>query len=73
MEDRIAALLVDPQRIAILIAVVGAAAAVLAAALPWLRPDPLARRIRAVGVERERIRARERERLTAPISGRRSG
>ena len=65
MRDVIAALISDPHRIAVLIAVVGAAAAVLAAAAPWLRPDPLARRIRAVGAERERIRARERERLAA--------
>ena len=42
-----------------------AAAALVLGRAPWLRPDPLARRIKAVGAERERIRAREREKLTA--------
>jgi tight adherence protein C len=65
MRDGIVALLSDPHRIAILIAFVGAAAALLAAAAPWLHADRLQRRIWAVGAERERIRARERERLTA--------
>ncbi len=54
--------LADPRRLALLGAVAGAAVAVVAAAAPWLSPDPLERRIKAVGAERERIRARERER-----------
>jgi tight adherence protein C len=65
MEDLFGIPLPDPHRIAILCALVGAVTAVLAAAQPWLRPDPLARRIKAVGAERERIRAREREKLMA--------
>jgi len=65
MNASIAAALADPHKVAAISVVVGAAAAVVAAAAPWLRPDPLARRIKAVGVERERIRARERERLAA--------
>ena len=60
-----AALFSDPHKVALLVALAGAVAAVLAAAAPWLQPDPLQRRIKAVGAERERIRARERERLTA--------
>jgi tight adherence protein C len=59
------AALADPHKVAALCAIGGAASAIAAAAAPWLRPDPLARRIKAIGVERERIRARERERLTA--------
>jgi tight adherence protein C len=50
---------------AILLAAVGSAATVVAAAMPWLQPDTLGRRIRAVSSERERIRARERERLAS--------
>jgi tight adherence protein C len=65
MLNALAASLSDPRRIAVLCAAVGAMAAVMAAALPWLQPNPLARRIKAVSTERERIRARERERLLA--------
>ena len=65
MDASVVAALVEPHRVAALCAVVGAAAAIVAAAASWLRPDPLARRIKAIGVERERIRARERERLMA--------
>ncbi len=43
MGNGIAALLSDPHRIALLIAIAGAVAALLAAAAPWLQPDPLAR------------------------------
>ena len=50
------------RRVAILFAAVGSAATVLTAAMPWLQPDTLSRRIKAVSSERERIRARERER-----------
>ncbi len=65
MEDLLGIPMLEPHRLAILCALVGAIMAVIAAALPWLQPDPLARRIKAVGAERERIRARERERLMA--------
>jgi tight adherence protein C len=63
MEAWALAALTDPRKVAALCALVGATAAVIAAARPWLRPDPLKRRIKAVVVERERIRAREGERL----------
>ncbi len=65
MAYEIPAFLTDPHRIALLVAIAAAAAAIAAAVAPWLSPDPLAQRIKAVGVERERIRAREREKLTA--------
>ena len=61
----IPAFLTDPHRIALLCAIAGAASAIAVTAAPWISPDPLARRIKAVGVERERIRAREREKLAA--------
>ena len=55
----------NPHAIALLLAALGCAATVVAAAMPWLQPDTLRRRIKAVSTERERIRARERERLLA--------
>ncbi len=65
MLDQIVAKFTDPHFLAVLFAAVGSAATVLTAAMPWLQPDTLARRIKAVSSERERIRARERERLLA--------
>jgi tight adherence protein C len=58
----------NPHAIAVLLASLGCAAAVFTAALPWLQPDTLNRRIKAVSTERERIRARERERLLSAQS-----
>ena len=55
----------NPHAIAVLLASLGCVAAVFTAAQPWLQPDTLKRRIKAVSTERERIRARERERLLA--------
>src|SRR5271156_6200923 len=63
MMDEIIARLSDAHLMALAFAVIGTAAAVLTAAMPWLQPDTLSRRIKAVSSERERIRARERERL----------
>ena len=63
MLDLIEARFSDPHFLAIVFAAIGSAATVLTAAMPWLQPDTLARRIKAVSSERERIRARERERL----------
>ncbi len=53
----------DPQFIAMVLAAVAAAATVLALAMPLLASDQLNKRMRAVAVERDQIRARERERL----------
>jgi tight adherence protein C len=53
----------DPQVLAALLAALAAGATVLTVALPLLEGDPLGKRMKAVAVERERIRARERERL----------
>ena len=68
MLDQIVAKFSDAHFLAMLFAVIGSAATVLTAAMPWLQPDTLSRRIKAVSSERERIRARERERLVASQS-----
>jgi len=65
MFDPLKLKLPDPHSLAVLFAAIGCAATLLAAAMPWLQPNTLARRIKAVSTERERIRARERERLFA--------
>ena len=53
----------DPHFLAAVLAAVAAAATVVTLAMPLLAGDNLGRRMRAVSVERDRIRARERERL----------
>jgi tight adherence protein C len=53
----------NPQLMAMLFAGVAAVATVLTLAMPLIAPDPLERRMRAVALERERIRQRERERM----------
>jgi tight adherence protein C len=53
----------DPHFLAVLLAALGSAATVVPAATPWLKPDTLRSRIKAVSTERERIRIRERERM----------
>src|SRR5579863_7090325 len=68
MLDEIIAKFSDAHFLAILFAAIGTAATVLTAAMPWLQPDTLSRRIKAVSTERERIRARERERMVASQS-----
>src|ERR1700679_4297304 len=68
MLDEIVAKFSDAHFLAMLFAAIGSAATVLTAAMPWLQPDTLSRRIKAVSTERERIRARERERLVASQS-----
>jgi tight adherence protein C len=55
----------DAHFMAFLLAALGCAATALTVVVPMLQTDNLARRIRAVSDERERIRQRERERLTA--------
>jgi tight adherence protein C len=55
--------LLDPQVLTMLFAAVAAGATVLTLAMPLLAPDTLNRRMKAVALEREKIRQRERERL----------
>src|SRR5215475_9809615 len=51
------------KTLTMLFAAVAAAATVLTLAMPLVYVDPLDKRMRAVAIEREKIRQRERERL----------
>jgi tight adherence protein C len=55
--------LLDPQVLTMVFAAVAAGATVLTLAMPLLVPDTLNKRMKAVALEREKIRQRERERL----------
>jgi tight adherence protein C len=55
--------LTDPQFLLMVLIAVAAAATVLTVAMPLLETDMLGRRMKAVALERDRIRARERERM----------
>src|SRR5262249_7726606 len=64
----------DTRLLAMLFAAIAAAATVITLAMPLVAGDNLGRRMKAVALEREKIRQRERERLAAgqKISLRRS-
>ncbi len=64
MIDLIIDKLHDVRFMAMVFAAVGAIATVLTLAMPLLVPDTLTRRMKAVADERERMRLRERERLS---------
>lgn len=55
--------LAEPQFLAAMLAAFAAGATVITLALPLLEGDTLGKRMKAVSVERDRIRMRERERL----------
>lgn len=55
--------MINTQTLVMLLAAVAAAATVLTLAMPLVFADPLGKRMRAVAIEREKIRQRERERL----------
>ena len=59
----------DPRTLTAALAAVAAIATVLTFAMPLLASDPLAKRMKAVAIERTRIRARERERLAKGAKG----
>ena len=63
MLDAILDQLLDPRVLTMLFAAVAAGATVLTLAMPLLAPDTLNKRMKAVALEREKIRQRERERL----------
>jgi tight adherence protein C len=63
MVDLIIDRLHDKQFVATLLTAVAAVAAVLTVAMPYLLGDNLERRMKAVALERNQIRARERERM----------
>jgi tight adherence protein C len=66
MIDLIAAKLIDPQFLVSLLAAVAAIATVLTLAMPLLEGNTLDKRMKDVATERDKIRARERERLNRP-------
>jgi tight adherence protein C len=53
----------DPKFLAMLLAAIAAMATVLTLAMPLVETDTLGKRMKAVALEREKIRQRERERL----------
>ena len=53
----------DPKLLSMVFAAIAAGATVITLAMPLLVPDTLNKRMRAVALEREKIRQRERERL----------
>jgi tight adherence protein C len=53
----------DPQILSMVFAAIAAGATVITLAMPLLAPDTLNKRMKAVALERETIRQRERERL----------
>jgi tight adherence protein C len=63
MMDAIIQKFFDRQLILGVLVAVATIATILTLAMPLLQPDTLARRMKSVASERERIRARERERL----------
>ncbi len=71
MLDLIYAKMADSQFLTGLLVAVAAAATVLSVAMPFLQTDTLGKRMKAVSVERDRIRARERDRL-AKTTGKRA-
>ena len=66
MLDEVYNKLADQHFVASLLAAVAAAATIISLVLPWLETDTLGRRMKQVSSERERIRAREREKLGRP-------
>ena len=64
MLDLIYDKLFDQQFIASVLAAIAAGATLLTILMPWLETDTLGRRMKQVSSEREKIRARERERLS---------
>lgn len=65
MFDMISDRLRDPQFMFMLFVAIAAAAAAITLTMPLLQTDSLKRRLKAVGVERDKIRTRERERLSS--------
>jgi tight adherence protein C len=59
----------DPQFLAMVLAGIAAVATVFTVAMPLLANDSLDKRMKAVAVERDRIRARERERISRQSRG----
>ncbi len=71
MFEVIVASLVSPSFLAMVLTGIAAAAAVVTVALPFLEKEELGQRMKDVALERDRIRARERERLNQGENGKR--
>jgi tight adherence protein C len=54
---------INPKTLTMVFAAIAAAATVLTLAMPLVFADPLGKRMKAVAIEREKIRQRERERM----------
>jgi tight adherence protein C len=67
--DAIFARLTDPSFLGVLLMAIAAGAAALTASMPFLEKEELGQRMKDVATERDRIRARERERLNAGQQG----
>ena len=63
MIEQLAARLTDPRFLAMIFAAVAAIATVITFALPLIAGDSLDKRMKAVALEREKMRQRERERM----------
>src|SRR3989442_13157240 len=63
MAELLSATLGDTRLLAMVFAAVGAIATVITLAMPLIVTDTLGKRMKAVAIEREKIRQRERERL----------
>src|SRR5215470_11029823 len=63
MFNLIADNLTNPRALAMIFAAIAAIATVLTLAMPLLTTDTLANRMKAVALEREKMRQRERERM----------
>lgn len=63
--DQLLRLLTDPQVILLALTTIGVAATILTVALPMMERDQLRGRMKAVALEREQLRSRERARLAS--------
>src|SRR5215475_3539585 len=63
MFDLVISHVLDTRFMAMVFAAIGAIATVLTLAMPLIATDTLGKRMKAVAIEREKIRQRERERL----------
>src|SRR4051794_5481721 len=65
MFSLIAAKVSDPQFLLMVFVAIAASATIVTLAMPLVQTDSLQKRMRNVALEREKIRARERERMNA--------
>jgi tight adherence protein C len=71
MFETIVGHLVTPSFLAMVLTAIAAAAAVVTFAMPYLEKEELGQRMKDVAIERDRIRAREREKMNQSENGKR--